>query len=253
MPSTGRAKSGAPLNLNVIRSKHMNKICWICNQREANSGEHIILKSVLDFVMGQPDKSSPRFVNRLSGTKNKGVHSFKNKSLKFKKSICEYCNNTVTQPYDTAFKNFVEKVFGSKRLVLARQKISFSHLTTDEKRDLALYFIKILGCLIVEARWRIPNKDFHMFSSSLLYRTANTRNVYLGFHRDIVTSSRKGGVTVVHFPVIKPEFVVWSIELDWIAMVVAYPHPPEEIYGGFWHLGDDVVSLKLGKVTKYYA
>ena len=61
--------------------------CWICETNDADSGEHVIKKSVLDFVMGKPTIIRKRYISRVNGKRNIGVGSFKNNNFKFKKSI----------------------------------------------------------------------------------------------------------------------------------------------------------------------
>jgi len=63
----------------------MSDKCWICEVNDADSGEHIIKKSVLNFIMGKPSQEQKRFLTHHHGRKNKPVASFKGNSFKFKK------------------------------------------------------------------------------------------------------------------------------------------------------------------------
>jgi len=221
--------------------------CWICEKNDANSGEHAILKCVYEKILGKPSKDEQRYFSYVGGKKNIPIGSFKNDRLKFEKNMCSHCNNTLTQPYDYAFKDFVDKLFSSKSVVITRNKISFSGL---DQNNLSLYFIKIFGCLLAEQRGSIKSRDFQLFRRSLLNGKTMTDNMFLTIHRDLAKLNAKGTPTISNHPVLEKRFSSWIIDLDWISLIISYPFAPvQKKYGDQWLLGSNIASLRIGKLT----
>ena len=226
----------------------MTQKCWICEKNDADSGEHIILKSVLDKIMGKPKANESRFISFVGGKRNIPVKSFKNMRFKFKKSICKHCNNTLTQPYDDAFRFFIRRLFGSKRLIILRNRLSLPRTHDDHWHNLALYFIKIFGCLLVEYKAEIRESDFQLMRNSLLYGKVLTNNVYFCAHRDLRKLSAKQSKTVAQFPAFGKDFVAWTIDLDWISIIISCPIAPPIKYGNNWQVSNTFSPLRLGKL-----
>lgn len=225
--------------------------CWICETNDADSGEHVIKKSVLDFVMGKPTTTKKRYISRVNGKRNIGVGSFKNNNFKFKKSICKHCNNTLTQPYDDAFDGFIRKLFKAKSHVISRQIINMKSMcgSDSNQNNLALYLMKIFGCLIVENKFSINANDFKNIRDSLLNGTVQPTNIYLSLHRDLQKLSAKNGTLVAQFPSFSGIFTTWTIDLDWISLILSYPSNPPDKYGQSWNLSQPCKKLRLGKLT----
>lgn len=226
--------------------------CWICATNIADSREHVIKKSTLDFIMGKPTISNKRYISRVNGKRNIGVGSFKNNNFKFKKSICSYCNSTLTQLYDDAFDIFIKNLFKSKSHIISRQIINISSACGNNnsvQNDLALYLMKIFGCLIVENKFSINANDFKSIRESLLYGTAQPTNIYLSFHRDMQKLNVKKGTLIARFPSFSGIFATWTIDLDWVSLILSYPGSPPNKYGQSWHLNQPCKRLKLGKLT----
>ena len=171
----------------------MSKKCWICEINEANSGEHVLKKSVLDFILGKPSPTNKRFISYNRDRRNKPVSSFKNNRFKFEKNICQRCNDTLTQPYDDAFDIFIRKLFAQKTLVINRGRTNIKSLCGNEKErdNLALFLMKAFGCLIVHHGVTINNLDFQALRTSLLDGKVRSSNVYLSLHRDLKKLSVK--------------------------------------------------------------
>jgi len=222
----------------------MTNICWICEKNNADSCEHRILKSALNTIIGKPIRGESRYVTYIAGPQNVPVSSFKNNRFKFEKSICKHCNNALTQPYDDAFRFFINSLLKSKKITIARNKVSIP----QNSQNLALYFLKIFGCLIVERKASIEESDYQLFRHSLLHGSVITNNVFLCMHRDLCKLSAKTSATVGQNSVVEKDFIAWTIDLDWISLVLSYPFPPPKKYGTSWKLGSEIATLKLGKL-----
>ena len=227
------------------------KKCWICKINDADSGEHVVSRAVLSKIIGSPAKDEYRFFTELGGKRNIPVKSLKNKRLKFAKSICQRCNDTLTQPYDEAFRKFVEKIFASKSLIISRAKISIGNKDSVNTDNLALYFLKILGCLIVDNNFNVDADEFRLIRNSLLSGTVQIDNVFLSAFRDIQKLEAKTTATVSQIAVIGKETMVWSLDLDWISIVLCYRFKLSKKHGIPWQFGSRFKGLKLGKIYKY--
>ena len=108
--------------------------------------------------------------------------------------------------------------------------------------------MKIFGCLIIENNIKIHDNDFKVLRESILYGTARPTNLYLSFHRDLKKLSVKNGTVVAQFPSFSGIFSTWTIDLDWISLILSYPGPPPKLYGKSWALGEPCTRLRLGKL-----
>ena len=228
----------------------MPPMCWICEINIADSGEHIIKKSTLNFILGKPSISSRKYVKRLTSKKFLGVGSFKGNRFKFKKSICKHCNNVLTQPYDEAFDIFIKNLFKSKKHIVARQIINVKSMCGSDivQNNLSLYLMKIFGCLIIECGFKINDNDFKQIRESLLSGESKPTYIYLSFHRDLKKLSIKNGTLVAQLPAFNDIFSTWTLDLDWISIILSYPSDPPLKYGQSWLLSQPCHRLKIGKL-----
>ena len=228
----------------------MPSTCWICEKNIADSGEHIIKKSTLNYILGKPAISSRRYIKRFGSKKSIGVGSFKGNRFKFKKSICKHCNNTLTQPYDDAFDIFIKNIFKSQRNIVSRQLINIRSMcgNNEIQNNLSLYLYKIFGCMIIEHGFKINTNDFFALRESLLTGVAKPANIYLSVHRDLKKLSVKNGTLVAQLPTFSGMFTTWTIDLDWFSMILSYPSDPPLKYGQSWLLSQPCARLKLGKL-----
>lgn len=229
----------------------MDKICWICEAKPADSREHMILKSALKEILGKASEKSIQRISYIEGKKNIPLKSHKNKHLTFDKSICEQCNNTLTQPYDAAFLELIRYLKSKKQTVIARNKLHLNSVYKKDdrkKKNLALYIIKILGCLIKESCHPNFITSLPVFARSLRNGEVSLKGVYVSFHRDLQKLAFKRKVHVSQQPVVRKNFIGWIIDLDWISMTITYPTASPETYGESWELSEfGKNSLKFGK------
>ncbi len=225
----------------------MTENCWICDKEEATTGEHAIMKAAYEKILGKIGDGNKAFFSYVDGKKNIPIGSFKNDRLKFEKSICPTCNGSLTQPYDNEFISLIEKLLQSKRFIISRNRLA---LNSFNKTNLALYFIKIFGCLIKELNGNVTETDYEIIKQSILQGKVLTNNIFLSIHRDIGKLAAKGTKTVSNYPVFEKDFCSWIIDLDWISIIICYPFAPmQEKYGTQWNLSSEITSLSIGKLT----
>lgn len=225
----------------------MENKCWICNKEEATTGEHMVMKAAYERVLGKLTNGEQAMFSYVGGKKNIPMRSFKNDRLKFKKSICQGCNGSLTQPYDNEFIAFVEKIINCKKTIISRNKIS---LNVFNKSYLALYFLKIFGCFMNELRANVLESDYQLIRKSIIQGRVLTTNVYLSAHRDLKKTVVKGGKTLAHFPLNEKDYCSWVIDFDWVSLMLCYPFCPiQKKYGTQWNFSKEANHLYLGKLT----
>ena len=136
-PSTGPVSPPVPL-------------CWICRTRPADSGEHRFKASDIRAVAPAVTQATPVFLHRDSKATNDRIGSAKADKLKFAKSICTYCNNTLTLPYDVAWQTLSAYLLASWPEIVKRGSFDLFKPFPGGTRKAALYvhlfFVKLFGC-----------------------------------------------------------------------------------------------------------
>jgi hypothetical protein len=156
--------------------------CWICRVNDANSGEHMMKKSDLRDVLGKPTQAAPFYFHK-PGLEGKAVGSLDADILKSSAPMCAQCNNARTQPHDRAWEA-MSRWFTRRRSPLKKDDVVrgnriFAFDTRRKMRCVHLFFLKTLGCVIVEARDQAPI-DIVPFSNAILKGCAHPE-VYLQF------------------------------------------------------------------------
>jgi hypothetical protein len=147
-------------------------LCWICKTNKADSGEHKTKRSDLLSVLGKPTQAEPFYYHDLHKA-NRPVGSLDAKILKSPVRICAYCNNTRTQPHDRAWERMSDRL-RSRRLAVGhsvRCNRIFGYLTKREMLNVHLFFVKLFGCMLAEAK----ANGFDCRSTSILFRRRSCR------------------------------------------------------------------------------
>jgi len=158
-------------NAAVAPAAAAESLCWICKKNEADSGEHKTKRSDLLAVLGKPSQQQPYFYHDMHKA-NRPVGSLDAKILKSPVRICAYCNNTRTQPHDRAWETMSDRL-RSRRLAVGqwvRCNRVFGHCTKHEMLNVHLFFLKLFGCMVAEAKANghdVPI-DLDPFSSAIL-------------------------------------------------------------------------------------
>ncbi len=229
------------------------KICWICEINPADSGEHIIKKSVLDKIFGKYEKGKYRYLSHVGGRKNILIQSHNSKIFKFRKSICSQCNGDLTQPHDISFSTFIDNIFDKETTIVSRQKIHLGSMTNKNdatRTGVALYLLKIFGCLLIEKDIQIDDADFKRLRDSITSDRVYIENVHIAFHRDIKKLALGGRKRVAQSSSATEQAVHWTIDIGWLSMIISYPIAmSDEKFGQAWTLNDDIQIIKVGKLT----
>lgn len=197
--------------------------CWICRERKADSGEHKTKRSDLLAVLGKPSQDEPFYFHDLN-RRNHPVGSLDARILKSPVRICAFCNNARTQPHDRAWEYMSDRL-RSRKLAVGRW-VRCNRIFGDDVRrrmvDVHLYFLKLFGCMIAEAKangYDLPI-DLAGFSTAIMSGRPHTE-VHLQFGRCDGTVGRSN----LHCWQTNPgESVLagWLYELDTIAVSVLY-------------------------------
>lgn len=153
--------------------------CWICGGA-ADGGEHIIKRSDLKSLVGSPTQSDPIYLHTAK-RRNVQIRSLDAKALKSLARICQYCNNTRTQPHDLAWQ-FLSETLRFRQpprsaVPFIRANSIFPYDTRRAMRHVHLYFLKLFGLKIVEGGIPI---DIRQFADAILHDRLHP-NVYLAF------------------------------------------------------------------------
>jgi hypothetical protein len=198
--------------------------CRAGNERcKADSGEHKTKRSDLKAVLGPPTQEEPFFYHDLHKA-NRPVGSLDAKMLKSPVRICAHCNNTRTQPHDRAWEAMSDRL-RSRRLAVGqsvRCNSVLRHCTKREMLNVHLFFLKLFGCMLAEAKangYDVPI-DIDPFSTAIMQGRPHAEvHLQFGRHDGIVGRSN------LHCWKTDPGesvLAAWLYELDTIAVSVLY-------------------------------
>jgi hypothetical protein len=127
-------------------------LCWICNQEEGTTGEHRAKRSDIKAVFGS--RGGLYFHNEQR--RNRRIQSINSKLIRFDAPVGHTCNTTRTQPHDLAWEALSRylRFFGNPPLKpgdVMRCSRVFPYDTSTHMLRVHLFFVKWLGCAIVEA------------------------------------------------------------------------------------------------------
>ncbi len=200
----------------------MNK-CWICSEKEANSREHVIKSSNLNMVFGNIVHESPIFTHRNG--RDRKLNSKNNINAKFELSICQRCNDTLTQPHDLSWDKLSCFLLDNEALLRRKRRLNLSECFGDKVKtnllNCRLFLAKILGCIICES-----NNDFFMSDLARSIRE-NEEISNLHFSINIVDSNKVNDYCELsHLEVIEngniPIWVSFIYLLNGVAIKVVY-------------------------------
>ena len=155
--------------------------CWICGAR-ADSREHRIKRSDLKSVVSKPPTQASPIYLSTPKRKNRRIGGLNNNALKYEPSLCQYCNNTRTQPHDRAWERFSSSLRQRQPPIEAgryvRANSIFPYDTRRAMRHVHLYLVKQFGCKIVDGD--VKELDIATFSNAILNDRIHP-NVYASF------------------------------------------------------------------------
>lgn len=218
--------------------------CWLCGNEEAETKEHMVKKSDLKALFGNPTQASPLYFNSgipesASRRRNVKIGSLKSDTLKYTHRICLTCNSARTQPHDRAWEHcsaFLRTWLPQyKKTGNFRASSIFSYATNDRMLDVHLYFVKLFGCQIVEGEIPI---DIQAFSRSIMEGKAHP-NLYIGFGWLPDMPFLAAGGSNVHIVLVEGHVTCasWLYQIGDISVNVMYAIDGEERQGldVAWH------------------
>jgi hypothetical protein len=136
--------------------RRFNGACWICGSAEILTREHKFKASDLRRHFG-----AHTMLVGVSGVEApmRIAQGVKSRNLKFKNTICERCNSSVTQESDHAYDRFIQLLehYGSDREAF---QCAFNHpefqIEGPLYTPLFRYFAKLIGCQLAEIDSPIP-------------------------------------------------------------------------------------------------
>lgn len=130
------------------------KKCIICEQRDADSSEHKILKCLYKYF--NPNNDKMYFVDFINNDKE--IKGPKAEIIQYSKVLCFKCNGALTQKSDNEFEQLIKSIHNGLN------KDNSVKLTLYEDNQLMLYkyLSKILACRINFVDYRVPKsiRDF---------------------------------------------------------------------------------------------
>jgi len=135
-----------------------SRTCWLCKSNDANSDEHKYKKELLkkaSFNGTKKDEKPYLFDLQVGNGTIKGPSA--NKVL-YKDVICTTCNDKLTQPWDMAYDKLTNFFISqNKEIHNMDLKEIFGNNYVSVLEDLLKYFIKSLGCAIVDHDCELPD------------------------------------------------------------------------------------------------
>lgn len=154
-------------------------LCWICNNEEGTTGEHLSKRSDIKAVLGSV---GPLYLHNKR-RRNFKLQSLKSKSLKSTAPMCNTCNSAGTQAHDQAWEMLSSALRLRRPLLkpgdIVRANRVFRYETSRQLLNVHLFFVKWLGCQIVESNIPIsPSID--TFSNAIMNHKSHP-NIWLSF------------------------------------------------------------------------
>jgi len=155
--------------------------CWICGAI-ADSKEHKIKKSELKLLYPLINQKSPVY-QRTNGGKVRRLGGYNSDGFKFDKSICQNCNNSLTQRSDKSWDIFSTYVKNNWEMIHNKDFIDLKEIFGLQILDnlilVQLYYAKLMGCKIKESKLNYGS-CLQDLSKSIMDETENS-NLYLSF------------------------------------------------------------------------
>lgn len=138
----------------MTQTESQTATCWWCQQRPATTGEHKFKRSDLTREHGGGELLGPQELVHYGSDRTRYLKSTKSKPLKFRDSLCAYCNNTRSQPHDYAYDGFIDWLFAHEDAVLDGRAIDLVEIFGSDWEAQGLnvlrYWGKHIGCRLME-------------------------------------------------------------------------------------------------------
>ena len=127
------------------------EMCWICEERKADSQEHSFKSSRLKALWKEGGEQPLRTI----GADGKGyeIRGPKSGNAMFGVTMCSYCNNEFSQPFDKAYDHFIGFILEDLDYFRERRYFTWDEVfdgTDFDQRHLARYYVKNMGCRMID-------------------------------------------------------------------------------------------------------
>lgn len=154
-------------------------LCWICRKEPGTTAEH---RSKNSDIKDQLGDSGPLYLHN-DQRRNVKLQSSNAKRLKFEPSICNTCNSARTQAHDFAWQHLSVALRSRKPPLKAGDIVRANRIfptgTSAEMLNVHLFFVKWLGCQIVETKVPI-RPPIETFSAAIMDGKPHP-NIWLAF------------------------------------------------------------------------
>jgi hypothetical protein len=133
--------------------------CWLCGNI-ADSQEHKHKKTDIKRLYGIDfEKKEFPYLDAKNGAQI--IQGLNSQLLKYKKVICQKCNNERSQPFDRAYDTFITYIDANIKDLIQTQEIDFSDIfpenTMQNKFYVLKYYLKHFCCLLAQNNLTIQN------------------------------------------------------------------------------------------------
>lgn len=216
--------------------------CWICG-KPADSSEHRFKKADLVRAYGRGPYRGTSAAVHVRGGNMTPIQGPGSGTLKYQRSLCQFCNSTGTQPYDNAYDLLMSWILQNEGTVTRKRCLDFSEVYgvsfEDAQRNLYKYFVKSFGCRLVDANQSVPI-DLVDLLALQYFKTALRINFCV--NEDILPLPErssfigKGDLLIWRSPSdqsVPPGFT-WSEHVSWFTTNYWYDRPVDGNLGSAW-------------------
>ncbi len=132
-------------------------ICWWCGSKDL-SREHKFKKTDLDLLYGKsayPKNKRIALIKHTTSSNPIPIQSSKSDYLKFKKTLCENCNNSRSADFDKAYEKVISYYLENDKAIKSRGWVDMKCIFGDEwereKGDFFRYCVKHVCSRLVES------------------------------------------------------------------------------------------------------
>lgn len=171
----------------MLKTHDYKDSCWWCGS-EANSGEHKYKKTDIIREFGNGAYKDKDEIVRVINGQSRKVQGPKSNELKFRKNICQKCNNQRSHEFDICYDLFTKFIKEHEAEIVKTKQFTFSEIYGNDwenkKINLLRYYTKHICCRLAESNIFIRDEIINFLNGSnvLLFI-----DFYLQIRQDIVS------------------------------------------------------------------
>ena len=165
----------------MVETHDYKDSCWWCGNK-ADSGEHKYKKSDILREFGRGAYKGKDEIARVIDGQSRKVQGPKSDELKFKKNICQKCNNQRSQEFDICYGQFTNYIKDNENEIIKTKRFVFSEIYGKEwgesKNNLLRYYTKHICCRLAESNILIRDEIIEFLNG-------NSKLFFINFHMQI--------------------------------------------------------------------